>query len=102
MMSPYGDWTGFNDSDPDETPNIEFELYQFIQDEFNCTRLTFDAKNVAEYKAIQDKLIMETYVNLNYHPLEIDSDPSSYKRPDNDNDDDDDVEIVNDDEDTDE
>ena len=100
MISPYADWSGFNDADPNEAPNIEFDLYQFIEQEFSSKRLTFNAKSVEEYKNILDKLVMSTYIDLNYHPLEIDSDPNSYNIPDTDNDDD--VEIVSDEENEDE
>lgn len=79
MISPYADLSGFNDSDPNENPNIEYDLYNFIEYAFpDHKRLTFNAKNQREYKNALDKLIMTTYVNLNYHPLEVDSNPESY------------------------
>lgn len=82
MLSPYADLSKFNDADPHEIPNIEFDLYQFVQVEFpDYKRLTFNAKDAIEYKNILDKLVMSSYINLNYHPLEVDSNPESYSPP---------------------
>lgn len=81
MLSPYADLSGFNEADINDIPNIDYELYEFIQIEFpDYKRLTFNAKNNVDYKNILDKLVMSSYVNLNYHPLEVDSDPTSYKQ----------------------
>ena len=80
MLSPYGNLEDLYNSNPNDNPNIEYDLYKFIEEEFPNKRLTFNAKSVEEFKAIQDKLVMSTYINLNYHPLEIDSNPESYDK----------------------
>ena len=79
MLTPYGDLQDFNAFDPNEIENIEYDLYTFIENEFPDKRLRFNAKSQEEFKNKLDKLVMSSYINLNYHPLEVDSDPTHYR-----------------------
>lgn len=79
MLTPYGSMEGFNDSDPNENPNIEYDLYRFIEDEFPDNRLKLNAQSVQEFKDKLDNLVLHSYINLDYHPFEIDSDPVAYR-----------------------
>jgi hypothetical protein len=80
MLTPWGDLHDFNSFDPNEIPNIEYDLYKFIEEEFPDKRLRLNANSQEEFKAKLDKLVMSSYINLNYHPLEIDSDPTHYRK----------------------
>lgn len=83
MLTPYEDLSHFNDADPNENPNIEYDLYKFIEQEFPAPRLRFNANNVAEFKEKLDNLVFHTYINLDYHPFEIESDPLAYRNLEN-------------------
>lgn len=66
MISPWADLSTFNETDINKYPNIKFELFQFIQDHFPSPALRFNAKNIVEYNQILDKLVMSSYINLDY------------------------------------
>ena len=83
MLTPYEDLSHFNDADPNENPNIEYDLYKFIEQEFPAPRLRFNANNVTEFKEKLDNLVFHTYINLDYHPFEIESDPLAYRNLEN-------------------
>ena len=66
MISPWADLSSLNETDINKYPNIKFELYQFIQDNFPDRALSFNAKNIVEYNAILDRLVTMSYINLDY------------------------------------
>lgn len=66
MISPWADISTINDTDINKYPNIKFELFQFIQDNFPNPALRFNADNIVDYNKILDKLVMSAYINLDY------------------------------------
>jgi hypothetical protein len=66
MISPWADIGSMNTADVNKYPNIKFDLYEFIQHEFGSD-LTFNASNIVEYNKILDKLIMVSYINVDYY-----------------------------------
>jgi hypothetical protein len=73
MISPWADLTEFANSDINKYPNIKFELFQFIYDNFPNPTLRFNANNIVDYNRILDKLVTSTYINLDYHIKKGDS-----------------------------
>lgn len=66
MISPWADIGSMNTADVNKYPNIKFDLYEFIQHEFGSD-LTFNASNIVEYNKILDKLVMVSYINVDYY-----------------------------------
>lgn len=66
MISPWADLIDFHETDINKYPNIKFELFNFISDEFPNPALRLNAKDIVEYNQILDKLVASTYVNLDY------------------------------------
>lgn len=60
MISPYADLSIMNDVDINKYPNIKFDLFKFIQQEFP-SGITFDCNSIEEYNEILDRLVMRTY-----------------------------------------
>lgn len=67
MISPWADIAFINEFDKHKYPNIKFELFKFIQEEFPTPALQFNAKDIVEYDAILDKLVAESRIDLDYH-----------------------------------
>lgn len=67
MISPWGDISSINNIDINKYPNIKFKLYEFIQNNFPNPALRFNAQNIVEYNKILDKLVMMSYINLDYY-----------------------------------
>ena len=75
MISPWADVSSINDTDPNKYPNIKYDLYKFICDEFPETMsIGFNCDSIEEYNAIMDKLVMSARIDLNYH---IDNQPDT-------------------------
>lgn len=67
ILSPYMENPIFEETDVNKYPNIKFELFKYIHDEFPNPALTFDCDNIVDYNKILDKLVASTYINLDYH-----------------------------------
>ena len=67
MISPWADISNIQDVDINKYPNVKFDLFNFIQDEFPNPALQFNAKDISEYNEILDKLTASAYINLDYH-----------------------------------
>lgn len=66
MISPWADLSGMNDTDVNKYPNIKYDLFNFIQQEFGSD-VTFDCDSIEEYNDILDRLVMKTYDLFNIH-----------------------------------
>ena len=67
MISPWADTKMLSDTDVNKYPNVKYELFKFIHDEFPEPALTFDCDNIVDYNKILDKLaMMACYVNFEY------------------------------------
>lgn len=65
MISPWGDINMLHESDVNKYPNIKYDLFQFICQEFPPA-LTFDCDNIVDYNRLLDKLTAAAYVNFEY------------------------------------
>lgn len=65
-ISPYADLSVFSDRNVNKYPNIKFELYKFIEKEFPQRAVRFNANNIIEFNEILDKIVMSTYVDINF------------------------------------
>lgn len=66
MISPWADTSMLSDTNVNKYPNIKFDLFQFICDEFPDPTLTFDCDNIVDYNRMLDKLVAAAYVNFEY------------------------------------
>ena len=66
MISPWADTAMLFEADVNKYPNIKFDLFQFICQEFGDPVLTFDCDNIVDYNRILDKLVAAAYVNFDY------------------------------------
>lgn len=66
MISPWADISIINETNVNKYPNIKFDLFNFIKDEFPNPALTFNANDIVEYNQILDKLVTSTYINMDY------------------------------------
>lgn len=66
MISPWADTKMLSDTDVNKYPNIKYDLFQFICDEFPNPALTFDCDNIVDYNRALDKLVAAAYVNFEY------------------------------------
>ena len=66
MISPWADLTTMSETNINKYPNIKFDLFKFVQQEFPNPALTFDCDNIVDYNRILDKLVMSAYINLDY------------------------------------
>lgn len=66
MISPWGDTTMLSDTDVNKYPNIKYDLFRFIHDEFPEPALTFNCNNIVDYNRILDKLVTSAYISFEY------------------------------------
>ena len=66
MISPWSDTTMLSDVDVNKYPNIKYDLFNFIRDEFSDIALTFDCDNIVDYNRILDRLVEAAYVNFEW------------------------------------
>jgi hypothetical protein len=66
-ISPYADVSVFSDVNVNKYPNVKFDLYKFIEQEFPQRSVVFHAKDIIEYNQILDKLVMSVYLDMDYH-----------------------------------
>ena len=52
MISPWGQWSSIRESNINKYPNVKFDLYKFIVNNFPNPALRFDAKDIVEYNRI--------------------------------------------------
>lgn len=67
MISPWADISTISNSDTHKYPNVKYDLFEFIQEEFPNPDITFHCKNIKEYNALLDKLVLSTYMNIKYY-----------------------------------
>lgn len=72
-ISPYADVSVFSDVNVNKYPNIKFDLYKFIEQEFPTRAVVFGANDIIEYNQILDKMVMSVYMDVDYHihPKEV-------------------------------
>lgn len=69
MISPWSETsTVYQISDEDRTkyPNIKYDLYKFICDEFPNPAIRFNVNSLEEYTQLLDHLVRFAYINLDY------------------------------------
>ena len=68
MLSPYADLSDLNNADINKYPNIKYDLFKFIQEEFaELSAVTFDCDNIVDYNKILDKLCCESIITLDHY-----------------------------------
>lgn len=68
MLSPYADLTILQEYDRNKYPNIKYDLFKFIQDEFrDYSAIYFNCETIEEYNDILDKLCYESTITLDYY-----------------------------------
>lgn len=67
MISPWADISTISDVDINKYPNIKFDLFKFIQEEFPNPVIRFNCDSVEEYNRLLDRLVWSTYMKLDYH-----------------------------------
>lgn len=70
MISPWGSADMLYEADVNKYPNIKYDLFKFICDEFPPA-LTFDCDNIVDYNRLLDRLTAAAYVNFEYKIPEI-------------------------------
>lgn len=69
MISPWSETsTVYQISDEDRTkyPNIKYDLYKFICDEFPNPAIRFNVNSLEEYTRLLDHLVRFSYIDLDY------------------------------------
>lgn len=67
MISPWADISALSEVNTNKYPNIKYDLFNFIQQEFPNPSVRFNCKNIEEYNRLLDKLVWRTYMNIEYH-----------------------------------
>lgn len=67
IISPWADLTEFAKTDKNKFPNIKYDLFKFIQENFEDNAFIFEAKNIEEFNEVLDKLVVMSTMNLNYN-----------------------------------
>lgn len=67
IISPWGDISALTNFNVNKYPNIKFELYKFIDENFPERALRFNARSIEEYNAILDKIACSVYIEMDYH-----------------------------------
>jgi hypothetical protein len=67
VISPWADLTDFAKSDKNRFPNVKYDLFKFIQENFEDNALIFEARNIEELNESLDKLVTMSMINLNYN-----------------------------------
>lgn len=70
MISPWGSADMLYEADVNKYPNIKYDLFKFICEEFPPA-LTFDCDNIVDYNRLLDRLTAAAYVNFEYKIPEI-------------------------------
>ena len=67
MISPWADISTISNVDPNKYPNVKYELFRFIEEEFPNPAIRFNCDNAVDYNRILDKLVLNAYMNITYH-----------------------------------
>lgn len=67
MISPWADISTISDVDINKYPNIKYDLFKFIQDEFPNPAVRFNCDDIVSFNKLLDKLVLSTYMNITYH-----------------------------------
>lgn len=67
MISPWADISTISDVDINKYPNIKYDLFKFIQEEFPNPAVRFNCDDIVSFNRILDKLVVSTYMNITYH-----------------------------------
>ncbi len=67
MISPWADISTISDVDTNKYPNIKYDLFKFIQEEFPNPNVRFNCNDIVSYNRLLDKLVLNTYMNISYH-----------------------------------
>lgn len=67
MISPWADISTISDVDINKYPNIKYDLFKFIQDEFPNPAVRFNCDDIVSFNRLLDKLVVSTYMNIEYH-----------------------------------
>lgn len=66
MISPWADVSTISDVDTNKYPNIKYDLFRFIQEEFPNPAVRFHCDNIKEYNNILDRLVWHAYMNVDF------------------------------------
>ena len=67
VISPWGDITDLTRVNVNKYPNIKYELYKFIEENFPTRSVIFNARSIEEYNEILDKIACSVYMDVDYH-----------------------------------
>ena len=67
MISPWADISTISEVDTNKYPNIKYDLFKFIQDEFPNPAIRFNCNNIREYNKVLDRFLQMTYMSIDYH-----------------------------------
>ena len=67
MISPWADISTISEVDTNKYPNIKYELFDFIRQEFPNPAVRFNCNDIISYNRLLDKLVLRTYMNISYH-----------------------------------
>lgn len=67
MISPWADISTISEVDTNKYPNIKYDLFKFIQDEFPNPAIRFNCNNIREYNKLLDRFLQMTYMSIDYH-----------------------------------
>lgn len=66
-ISPWADLSDFYKVYTNQFPNIKYELFDFIRQEFPDPMMSFDCDNIDDYNKILDKLTECAYINIEHY-----------------------------------
>ena len=66
MLTPWGDFDLSTNIDVNKYPNIKYELFKFISEEFPNPAITFDCDNIVDYNRILDRMVAESMVSFEF------------------------------------
>lgn len=67
VISPWADLSEFAKTNKNKFPNIKWDLFKFIQDNFDDNALIFEANNIEEFNEILDKLVINATFDMHYN-----------------------------------
>lgn len=67
IISPWADLTEFAKTDKNKFPNIKYDLFKFIQDNFDDNAFVFEAQNIEEFNEVLDKLVAMATFDMHYN-----------------------------------
>lgn len=74
VISPWADLTDFAKSNKNRFPNVKYDLFKFIQENFEDNAFIFEANNIEELNESLDKLVTLSMINLHYNVKSEDTD----------------------------